>query len=50
MREIGPFEILGLLGRGGLSKVYKVRHPLLPEVVDLKILSPQPILKERRTP
>jgi serine/threonine protein kinase len=46
MREIGPFEILGLLGRGGMSKVYKVRHPRRPEVVALKILSPQPILKD----
>ena len=46
MRVIGPFEILGLLGRGGMGKVYKVRHPPHPEVVALKILSPLPILKD----
>lgn len=46
MTRIGPFEILGLLGQGGMSKVYKVRHPSHGKIRALKILSPQPLLKK----
>lgn len=45
MRKIGKFEILGLLGRGGMSAVYKVRLPVVDKVVALKLLSPHPTLK-----
>lgn len=46
MRKIGKYEILGLLGRGGMSVVYKVRLPVVNKVVALKLLSPHPNLKD----
>lgn len=46
MRKIGKYEILGLLGRGGMSVVYKVRLPVVNKVVALKLLSPHPQLKD----
>jgi serine/threonine protein kinase len=34
------FEILGLIGKGGMGAVYKVRQPELDRIVALKILPP----------
>ena len=40
---VGPFRILGLLGRGGMSTVYEARDPGLERAVALKVL-PQEFL------
>ena len=44
MRRIGKYEICGLLGKGGMAKVYKVRIPVIGKVAALKLLSPHPNL------
>jgi len=35
------YQILSLIGRGGMSTVFKARHQLLKKMVALKILTPQ---------
>lgn len=44
MRVIGGYAVLGLLGRGGMGAVYKVRHLGLGRVAALKLLAPAPEL------
>jgi serine/threonine protein kinase len=44
MRMIGRYEIRGLLGRGGMSLVYKVRLPVIEKIMALKLLHPHPLL------
>lgn len=45
MRTIGKYEICGLLGRGGMGAVYKVRHPELGRIMALKLLAPSDMLE-----
>ena len=44
MKKIDKYEVCGLLGKGGMGMVYKVRMPGVGKVVALKLLSPHPNL------
>jgi len=44
MNKIGKYKIRGLLGRGGMSKVYKVELPVIGKIAALKLLDPNPVL------
>ena len=46
MGMIGRYEVRGLLGRGGMSLVYKVRLPVIEKIMALKLLHPHPLLLE----
>ncbi len=44
MKHIGHYIIRGLLGRGGMGKVYKVEVPVVGKIAALKLLDPDPLL------
>jgi serine/threonine protein kinase len=44
MKKIGKYEVCGLLGKGGMGTVYKVRMPVVGKVVALKLFRPHPDL------
>ncbi len=44
MKTIGKYKICGLLGRGGMSKVFKVELPVIGKVAALKLLEPHSTL------
>ncbi|CAB1063019.1 serine/threonine protein kinase [Olavius sp. associated proteobacterium Delta 1] len=44
MKYIGKYHIRGLLGRGGMGKIFKVEHPLIGKNFALKLLDPDPLL------
>ena len=44
MKYIGKYTIRGLLGRGGMGKIFKVEHPLIGKIFALKLLDPDPLL------
>lgn len=44
MKRIGRYVIRGLLGRGGMGKIYKVELPDLGKVFALKLLDPDPLV------
>lgn len=46
MKTIGRYEICGLLGKGGMGKVYKVKQPVTGRIVALKNLDPHPVLTD----
>lgn len=39
--QLGPFELISELGKGGMATVYKARHRVLNNVVALKVISPE---------
>ncbi|HEY7725822.1 MAG TPA: serine/threonine-protein kinase [Anaeromyxobacteraceae bacterium] len=41
-RGIGPYEILSLIGRGGIGTVYRARHRETGRLVAVKLLGPPP--------
>ena len=40
MKTIGSYEILNELGRGGMGKVYRARHPQTGQEVAIKVMPP----------
>ncbi len=44
MKRIGKYIVRGLLGRGGMSRVFKVEIPPIGKIVALKLLDPHPVL------
>ncbi|MFZ2445686.1 MAG: protein kinase [Syntrophobacteraceae bacterium] len=44
MKKIGKYIIRGLLGKGGMSVVYKALLPVVGRIVALKVLAPHPNL------
>jgi len=46
MRSIGKYRLLGLLGRGGMARVYKVFDPDTGRLMAMKVLKPGEMLQE----
>jgi serine/threonine protein kinase len=46
MKTIGRYIIRGLLGRGGMGKVYKVEFPVIGRIAALKLLDPDPLVEQ----
>lgn len=44
MKQIGKFKVTGLLGKGGMGKVFKVEYPVTGKIGALKLLEPVPLL------
>lgn len=44
MKKIDRFTIAGLLGKGGMGKVYKICYPVTGRIAALKLLDPSPLL------
>ncbi len=44
--KIGRYEVVGMLGKGGMSRVYKVKCPVIEKIAALKLLSPDPLVEK----
>lgn len=45
MNKIGKYKIRGLLGRGGMAKVYMVQIPVIDKIAAIKRLDPRDTLE-----
>ncbi len=45
VKSIGKYIVRGLLGRGGMARVYKVEIPIIRKIAALKRLAPNPLLE-----
>ena len=50
MKKIGKYTIRGLLGRGGMARVYKVEIPVIGKIAALKRMEPPALLMQLMTP
>lgn len=46
-RSVGPWEILSVIGRGGIGVVYRARHQRSGSLAALKLLGPAPVVDPR---
>ncbi len=46
MKTIGRYIVRGLLGRGGMGKIYKVELPIIGRIAALKLLDPDPLVEQ----
>lgn len=46
MKRIGHYIIRGLLGRGGMGKVFRVEVPVVGKTAALKVLDPDPLISK----
>ena len=44
MKKIGKYSVTGLLGQGGMGKVFKIQYPVTGKIGALKYLDPNPLL------
>ena len=44
MKKIGKYNVTGLLGQGGMGKVFKIQYPVTGKIGALKYLDPNPLL------
>jgi serine/threonine protein kinase len=45
MKTIGKYKVTGLLGKGGMGRVYKIEYPVTGKIGALKLLKPDPALE-----
>lgn len=50
MKKIGRYTIKGLLGRGGMGRVFKVELPAIGKFAALKLLDPDPLIVQLMGP
>jgi len=46
-RSVGPWEIVSVIGRGGVGIVYRARHRTTRQLAALKLLGPAPVVDPR---
>jgi serine/threonine protein kinase len=44
-RRVGPYEILSVIGRGGIGTVYRARHVASGQPAAVKVLGPAPVVE-----